>query len=128
MEIPIMAHYAELNENNIVLQVLVVRDQDTLDKSGNESEDIGRMYLNNLLGGRWIKTSYNTFGNQHSNNGTPLRGNYAGIGYTYDPFRDVFIPPKPEDPNNPDRYVLNEKTCLWTDTLRKEINLTVSRI
>ena len=123
-----MAHYAELNENNIVLQVLVVRDQDTLDKSGNESEDIGRMYLNNLLGGRWIKTSYNTFGNQHSNNGTPLRGNYAGIGYTYDPFRDVFIPPKPEDPNNPDRYVLNEKTCLWTDTLRKEINLTVSRI
>ena len=123
-----MAHYAELNENNIVLQVLVVRDQDTLDKSGNESEDIGRMYLNNLLGGRWIKTSYNTFGNQHSNNGTPLRGNYAGIGYTYDPFRDVFIPPKPEDPNNPNRYVLDEKTCLWTDTLQKNISIEVTRL
>jgi hypothetical protein len=128
MEIPIMAHYAELNENNIVLQVLVVRDQDTLDESGNESEDIGRMYLNNLLGGRWIKTSYNTFGNQHSNNGTPLRGNYAGIGYTYDPFRDVFIPPKPEDPNNPNRYVLDEKTFFWTDTLQKNISIEVTRL
>jgi len=123
-----MAHYAELNENNIVLQVLVVRDQDTLDESGNESEDIGRMYLNNLLGGRWIKTSYNTFGNQHSNNGTPLRGNYAGIGYTYDPFRDVFIPPKPEDPNNPNRYVLDEKTFFWTDTLQKNISIEVTRL
>lgn len=123
-----MAHYAELNENNIVLQVFVVRDQDTLDESGNESEDIGRMYLNNLLGGRWIKTSYNTFGNQHSNNGTPLRGNYAGIGYTYDPFRDVFIPPKPEDPNNPNRYVLDENTCLWTDTLQKNISIEVTRL
>lgn len=58
--------------------------------------------------GEWIQTSYNTFGGQHKLGGTPLRKNYAGIGFTYDRQRDAFIPPKPFA-----SWVLNEDTCLW---------------
>ena len=58
--------------------------------------------------GEWIQTSYNTHGGQHTNGGTPLRKNYAGVGYTYDKTRDAFIPPKPFA-----SWVLNEETCLW---------------
>ena len=58
--------------------------------------------------GQWIQTSYNTHGGVHANGGTPLRKNYAGIGYTYDAGRDAFIPPKPFS-----KWVLNEQTCLW---------------
>jgi len=59
--------------------------------------------------GEWIQTSYNTRGGQHPE-GRPLRKNYAGIGFTYDPVRDAFIPPKPDD-----SWVLNEETCQWED-------------
>ena len=58
--------------------------------------------------GEWIQTSYNTHGNQHTNGGTPLRGNYAGIGYTYDRTNDVFYAPKPFA-----SWILNESTWLW---------------
>jgi hypothetical protein len=58
--------------------------------------------------GEWIQTSYNTSGGQHSQGGTPLRKNYAGIGYTYDRGRDAFIPPQPFT-----SWTLNEDTCLW---------------
>jgi hypothetical protein len=58
--------------------------------------------------GDWIQTSYNTHGGVHATGGTPLRKNYAGIGFTYDAVRDAFIPPKPDD-----SYVLNDETCLW---------------
>jgi hypothetical protein len=58
--------------------------------------------------GQWIQTSYNTLGGVHTNGGTPLRKNYAGIGYTYDAQRDAFIPPKPFA-----SWTLNETTCLW---------------
>ena len=58
--------------------------------------------------GDWIQTSYNTHGGVHATGGTPLRKNYAGIGFTYDVVRDAFIPPKPDD-----SYVLNDETCLW---------------
>ena len=58
--------------------------------------------------GEWIQTSYNTHGGQHSNGGTPLRKNYAGIGYSYDRTKDAFIPPKPYP-----SWILNEETCLW---------------
>jgi hypothetical protein len=61
--------------------------------------------------GTWIQTSYNTHGNQHPE-GRPLRGNYAGIGYTYDATHDVFYAPKPSD-----TAVLNETTWLWEDTV-----------
>jgi hypothetical protein len=58
--------------------------------------------------GEWIQTSYNTFGGVHKNGGTPLRKNYAGIGFTYDRTRDAFIPPKPFA-----SWILNDDTCLW---------------
>jgi hypothetical protein len=94
-----MAHWAELDENNIVIRVLV---------GSNEDSDEGYQWLLDNLGGTWVKTSYNTRGGVHSLGGTPLRKNYAGIGYTYDAQRDAFIPPKPFD-----SWALDEDTCLW---------------
>lgn len=96
-----MAHFASINSDNIVTQVLVVSDNDAPRGHDFLSKDLG-------LGGTWIQTSYNTRGGEHSNGGTPLRKNYAGIGYTYDSGRDAFIPPKPYA-----SWVLNEGTCLW---------------
>jgi len=58
--------------------------------------------------GEWIQTSYNTYGGEHKLGGTPLRKNYAGVGFTYDRTLDAFIPPKPFD-----SWTLNEDTCLW---------------
>lgn len=96
-----MAHFAQIDENNVVVQVLVV---------SNEQEDRGQEFLADDLGlgGTWVKTSYNTQGGVHSLGGTPLRKNYAGIGYTYDSVRDAFIPPKPFN-----SWVINESSCLW---------------
>lgn len=93
-----MAHFAELDQNNVVLRVIVVDNKDTADASGVEKEYIGAAFCERLFGGRWLQTSYN--GNK--------RKNYAGIGYTYDEQRDAFIPPKPYD-----SWVLNESTCQW---------------
>jgi hypothetical protein len=131
-----MAHYAELDENNIVLRVIVVRNQDTLDENGNESETVANDFLHaNGITGRFIRTSYNTRGNVHYDPKTnepsgkvAFRKNYAGIGMTYDPSRDAFISQKPEDPNTPDRYVFDENTFLWGDTLRRNIEIGVTRI
>lgn len=106
-----MAHWAEVDENNIVLQVLV---------GSNDSPDEGYQWLIDNLGGTWIKTSYTARGGQKINpdtnepTGEPaFRKNYAGIGYTYDPARDAFIPPKPET----GEWVLNEDTCLWEEVV-----------
>ena len=93
-----MAHFARLDENNIVVFVTVGRDED----NGKEDELTAR------TGDVYKQTSYNTSGGVHSNGGTPFRKNYAGIGYTYDSQRDAFIPPKPYN-----SFVLNEFTCLW---------------
>jgi hypothetical protein len=98
-----MAHWAEIDENNIVLRVTV---------GSNDEPDEGYQWLIDNVGGTWVKTSYNTSGGVHKKGGTPLRKNYAGIGYTYDETRDAFIPPKPEYPLNV-TWVLNEDTCLW---------------
>jgi hypothetical protein len=95
-----MAHWAEIDENGIVLRVTV---------GSNDDADEGYQWLIDNLGGTWVKTSYNTTGGVHTLGGTPLRKNYAGVGYTYDSERDAFIPPKPEDGD----FVLNEDTCLW---------------
>jgi len=81
-----MAHFVELDDNNIVLQGIVVNNEVILDESGNESEALGIAFCENLLGGRWIQTSYNA----------KIRYNYAGIGYSYDPIDDAFIPPMPQ--------------------------------
>ena len=86
-----MAHFAQIDENNIVTQVLVVPDN---------AEDRGQDYLANDLGlgGTWVQTSYNN----------RIRKNYAGVGFTYDSVRDAFIAPKPYD-----SWLLDEDTCRW---------------
>lgn len=96
-----MAHFAQIDENNIVIQVVVT---DNNDLNGDE----GYQWLIDTFGGRWIKTSYNTIGNVHRLGGTPLRKNYAGKRYFYDEQRDAFIGPKPY----PD-WILDEETCVW---------------
>ena len=99
-----MAHWAEIDENNLVVRVTVGTDD-------------GHEWLVENIGGVWVQTSYNTRGGVHYNpeTGQPsadqskaLRYNYAGIGFTYDEDRDAFIPPKPFD-----SWVLDEGTCLW---------------
>lgn len=87
-----MSHFAKV-ENGIVTQVIVA-EQDVIDSG--------------LFGTSWVQTSYNTAGGVHKNGGTPLRKNYAGIGFTYDANRDAFIPPQPYP-----SWTLNETTCLW---------------
>ena len=93
-----MAHFAQLNAENLVTQVIVVANQDTADQDGVENEAIGIEFCTNLLGGKWVQTSYNA----------NIRKNYAGVGYTYDSTRDAFIPPKPAGD-----WTLNETTCQW---------------
>ena len=90
-----MAHYAYLDENNIVTQVIVGRDE-------NEDGIDWEQYY----GAK--RTSYNTRGGIHVDGGIPFRKNYAGIGFSYDEGRDAFIPPKPFE-----SWVLDEETCLW---------------
>ena len=95
-----MAHYAKVL-NGLVTQVIVAEAEffDTFIDSSP---------------GEWIQTSYNTHGGQHKLGGTPLRKNYAGIGYTYDSQRDAFIPPKPYA-----SWILDEETCLWNAPIAK---------
>ena len=90
-----MSHFAQIDENNIVTRVLVI-EQDVIDTGlfGEPSS--------------FIQTSYNTRGNVHLLGGTPLRKNYAGIGYTYDVTKDAFIAPKPFN-----SWLLDEETCTW---------------
>ena len=103
-----MAHWAELDENNVVTRVLV---GDNNDPAGDE----GYQWLVDNLGGTWVKTSYNAVAGKRRDPETGeiteeagFRKNYAGIGYTYDSVRDAFIPPKPFD-----SWTLNEDTCIW---------------
>jgi hypothetical protein len=93
-----MAHFAKLDANNVVTQVIVVGNKDTADANGVEKEYIGAAFCERLFGGTWKQTSYN--GNK--------RKNYAGIGYVYDAQRDAFVPPKPFN-----SWVLVESTCQW---------------
>jgi hypothetical protein len=93
-----MAHFAQLNDENLVTQVIVVANQDTANQDGVENEAIGIEFCTNLLGGKWVQTSYN--GN--------IRKNYAGIGYKYDATLDAFIPPQPFA-----SWILNEETAQW---------------
>ena len=89
-----MSHFAKV-ENGVVTQVIVI-EQDVL--------NLGHWGDPTL----WIQTSYNTIGGVHKQGGTPLRKNYAGVGYTYDAVRDAFIPPKPFP-----SWILDEDTCNW---------------
>jgi hypothetical protein len=96
-----MAHFAEINNGNAVIRVLVVPD---------EEEDRGQEFLADdlHLGGTWVQTSYNTRAGAHKSGGTPLRGNYAGIGYIYDADLDAFYESQPFP-----SWVLNETTFQW---------------
>ena len=89
-----MSHFAKI-ENGVVTQVIVI-----------EKEVLDTGHWGDLAS--WVQTSYNTQGGVHTQGGTPLRKNFAGIGYTYDLVRDAFIPPQPFP-----SWVLNEDTCHW---------------
>ena len=114
-----MAHFVELNPQNIVIRGVVVGNKDCLDEYGVESETVGIMFCRTLFGADtvWKQTSYNTYGNVHSLGGRPFRKNYAGIGYFYDQNMDAFIPPKPYPSWN-----LNTETCLWEAPVLKPAN------
>lgn len=125
-----MAHWAELDENNVVLKVTV---------GNNDEPDEGYQWLIDNLGGTWVKTSYNTRLGKRINPETNelteepgFRGNFAGIGYIYDEELDAFIPPKPfeswvideesfswkapvEYPNDGNAYIWNEETVSWVE-------------
>ena len=88
-----MSHFAQIDANNTVIQVIVA-EQDVIDSG--------------LFGTGWIQTSYNTHAGVHTLGGTPLRKNYAGIGYTYDATLDAFMPPQPYQ-----SWTLDEGTCQW---------------
>jgi len=95
-----MAHFAHINENNIVQNVIVVNNKELLNEDGLEEEAIGITFLNSIYGDgfTWIQTSYNK----------TFRKNFAGIGFTYDETRDAFISPQPYS-----SWTLNEDTCRW---------------
>lgn len=93
-----MAHFAQLDENNIVTQVIVVSNNDLLDANGQEREEIGVAFCQRLFGGNWKQTSYN-----HN-----MRVRYAGVGYAYNIDLDAFVPPKPYA-----SWVLNNETAAW---------------
>ena len=93
-----MAHFAELDSNNIVLRVIVVSNKETTDANGNEIESIGAAFCESLFGGTWKQTSYNG----------SFRKNYAGIGFAYRADLDAFVPPKPYP-----SWVLDQNTAQW---------------
>ena len=93
-----MAHFAQLDENNVVQQVIVVSNNELLDANGVEREELGIAFCQKLFGGNWKQTSYN-----HN-----FRVRYAGIGYTYNEQLNAFVPPKPYP-----SWVLNTQTANW---------------
>jgi hypothetical protein len=99
-----MAHYAFINQNNTVTEVIVGKDET------DTTMDWEQHYAEFRPGQRCLRTSYNTVGGKHKLGGIPYRKNYASPGYIYDQERDAFIPPKPEEFPS---WVLNEDTCLW---------------
>tara|TARA_Y100000015_G_C2335624_1_gene63387 strand:+ start:149 stop:526 length:378 start_codon:yes stop_codon:yes gene_type:complete len=96
-----MAHYAFLNMQNIVTEVIVGKDE-------TDGPTNWEIHYGNIREQVCKRTSYNTRGGAHINDGTPFRKNYAGIGFTYDYARDAFIPPQPFN-----SWTLNSDTCLW---------------
>ena len=99
-----MAHYAFLDANNSVTEVIVGRDEDEIVNGISDWET----YYGEFRGQVCKRTSYNTLGGQHRLGGTPYRKNYAGVGMVYDGERDAFYAPKPFP-----SWILNEETCIW---------------
>lgn len=100
-----MAHYAFLNSDNIVIQVIVGKDEN---EDGIDWEE----HYANFSGFKCKRTSYNTRGGIHLNGGIPFRKNYAGLGYTYSEELDAFIPPRPSF-----SAIFNEETCVWEESI-----------
>ena len=118
-----MAHYAKLGINSKVLAVHVVNDSDCINAAGVEDEEVGRQFLERIHSWPlWKKTSYNTIRGQHSKGGTPLRGNYAGIGMTYDDDNDIFISKKPYA-----SWVLNTSEARWQSPIGDAPALTAEQ-
>ena len=120
-----MAHFAKISEENIVLQVLTLDDKDCVNSEGIETESVGQQYLethNNQPVHLWIQTSYNTFKNTHLLGGTPFRGNYAGIGFTWDSENQIFWYKKPFT-----SWVKNITTASWEPSIGAAPELTTEQ-
>ena len=120
-----MAHFAKLGANGKVIQVLTLDNKDMLNADGVEDEAVGQAYLerhNNWAAQMWIQTSYNTSGNQHKLGGTPFRGNYAGIGYTWDEDNEMFFPKKPYP-----SWVKHVATASWKSPIGDAPDLTAEQ-
>lgn len=121
-----MAHFAKISEDKIVLQVLAFNNSDMLDENGQPSELIGQQYLqthNNWPANLWVQTSYNTFQNTHILGGNPFRGNFAGIGYIWDPVNNIFYPQKPYP-----SWILNLDKAMWDSPIGDKPELTEEEI
>ena len=120
-----MAHFAKLGSNSKVIQVLTLNNGDMLNADGVEDESVGQQYLethNNWPAQMWIQTSYNTQGGTHNNGGTALRGNYAGIGYTWDEDDNIFWPKKPHA-----SWVKNNSEARWQSPIGDAPALTAEQ-
>ena len=113
-----MAHFAELDENNIVTRVCVINDSFITNEHGVEDEQLGVQHFTKHHGGTWIQCSYYTWGGVNSRGKPALRKNYPGSGFSYDPVRDAFIPPKPHA-----SWILDEETCRWETPIPKPSDL-----
>ena len=121
-----MAHFAKIGMNGKVIAVLTMGNGDMLNADGVEDESVGQQYLerhNNWPGPMWIQTSYNTSRNQHKLGGTPLRGNYAGIGYEWDEDNQIFWPKKPYP-----SWVKNMTNAGWDSPIGAAPELTAEQI
>ena len=122
-----MAHFAKLGSNGKVIQVLTLNNSDMLNADGVEDESVGQQYLethNNWPAQMWIQTSYNTSGGTHSSgdNSKAFRGNYAGIGYTWDEDDQIFWPKKPYA-----SWVKNTTTASWDSPIGDAPALTAEQ-
>jgi len=122
-----MAHFAKLGANGKVIQVLTLDNKDMLNADGVEDEAVGQQYLelhNNWPAQMWIQTSYNTSGNKHNSgdDSKALRGNYAGIGYTWDEDDQIFWPRKPYA-----SWVKNMTTANWESPIGDAPALTAEQ-
>ena len=120
-----MAHFAKIGMNGKVIAVLTMGDYDMKNANGVEDETVGQQYLerhNNWPAQMWIQTSYNTTANTHRLGGTPLRGNYAGIGFIWDEDNNIFWPPKPYA-----SWVKNTTTAQWDSPIGAAPALTAEQ-
>ena len=120
-----MAHFAKISEDNVVLQVVVVADANTVNEEGVETESVGQAYLEqhcNWPANLWIQTSYNTESNEHKLGGTAFRGNYAGIGFTWDSDNEIFWLSQPYA-----SWTKNTTTAQWESPAGAEPSLNTEQ-